>query len=196
MCIRDSMKDIIFNDLKPDNLLMDPDSDTLVFADFGDARRFDSTATRPAGNPHELGWGSPHYHCRPDVMSQMLSTKSDMWMLAQLAHHMWTGMQPSSNPGRLSTKMPLYALLQRCLSEKPKDRPSAASVLGAIRKEMRSTVEQVQQKKQEAQKPAPAQRGFGQEQTNKDVKTEVPVKPRTHSTRTHKPATAQRSAAA
>lgn len=185
------MKDIIFNDLKPDNLLMEPESDTLVFADFGDARKYDASATRPAGNPHELGWGSPHYHCRPDVMTQMLTTKSDMWMLAQLACHMWTGAQPASNPGRLAADMPLLALLQRCLSDTPKDRPSAASVLGAIRQEIRSLHEQP--KKKETAAPT---RGFGREKTNKEVKPEPAMKNRTHSTRTHRAATAQRSAAA
>lgn len=151
------MQDIIFNDLKPDNLLIDPDTNKVVFADFGDARRYDPSQTRPAGNPHELGWGSPHYHCRPDVMAQMLSTKSDMWMLAQLACHMWTGKMPSTNPGKLPTSMPLFELFERCLSDSPKDRPSAATVLGAIRQELRATTKP---------KPQSSARGFGKEKTN------------------------------
>jgi len=182
------MKDVIFNDLKPDNLLMEPDCDRIVFADFGDARMYDASIKRPQGNPHELGWGSPHYHCRPDVMSQMLSTKSDMWMLAQLAHHMWTGAQPSCNPGHLRQNMPLYELIQRCLSEEPKDRPSAASVLGAIRQHSRQS------------EPVVKKTTFGQEKTNTDYQIPGAAKKsnRSYSTQptVHKPATAQRSAVA
>merc|ERR1711865_923406 len=150
------MKDVIFNDLKPDNVLIEVDSDKLVLADFGDARRYDSSVTRPVGNPHEMGWGAPQYHCKPDVMSQVLSPKSDMWMLAQMACHMWSGMQPATNPCRLSQDMPLRELLQKCLSDKKSERPSAASMLGAIRREIRNLPEE----------PAPRARGFGNEQTN------------------------------
>lgn len=155
------MKDVIFNDLKPDNVLMETDSDKLVLADFGDARRYDSSVKRPQGNPHELGWGSPHYHCKPDVMKQILSPKSDMWMLAQMACHMWNGVQPPTNPCRLSQNIPLHELLQKCLSDKPDDRPSAASMLGAIRRAIRELPEG----------GGSSARNFGNEQTNTKHRT-------------------------
>ena len=142
------MRDVIFNDLKPDNLLMEPDSDKLVLADFGDARRYDSSMRRPKGDPHTLRWGDPHYHCRPDVRSQVLSPKSDMWMLAQMAWHMWKGEKPPTNPCRLSRNIPLRGFLKKCLSEKPGDRPSSASMLGAIRQSIRELPESVLHKSQ------------------------------------------------
>jgi serine/threonine protein kinase len=206
------MKDVIFNDLKPDNVLMETDSDKLVLADFGDARRYDASVKRPQGNPHELGWGSPHYHCKPDVMSQMLTPKSDMWMLAQMACHMWTGMQPPTNPCRFSQNIPLHELLQKCLSDKPSDRPSAASMLGAIRRAIRDMPEGGS---------SSSARGFGNEQTNTKHRTNSgkhnssnkhsasskqsnqSTKNNTHrshkpgsSTRTHKSGSSQRTAAA
>jgi len=183
------MKDIIFNDLKPDNLLMQPDRDELVFADFGDARRYDASVKGPQGNPHELGWGSPLYHAVPDVMSQVLSTKSDMWMFAQLAQHMWSGSQPASNPCRLSDSMPLHSLLQRCLSEDPKNRPSAATMLGAIRQEIRSLAP-----------PKKTKPAVFKEKTNTNATdTTAPKKIKEEKTKhkaTHKPGSNQRTAAA
>lgn len=185
------MRDVIFNDLKPDNLLIQPENDNLVFADFGDARKYDPSVKGPQGNPHELGWGSPLYHAVPDVMSQVLTTKSDMWMFAQLAYHMWGGSQPSSNPCRLSECIPLYSLLQRCLSEDPKQRPTAATMLGAIRQELRSLA---------PPKKKSSTAVFKEKTNTNTTKTEsAPNKTRpekaAHKT-THKPGSSQRTAAA
>eukprot|EP00656_Telonema_subtile_P052391 TRINITY_DN729_c0_g1_i1.p1 TRINITY_DN729_c0_g1~~TRINITY_DN729_c0_g1_i1.p1 ORF type:complete len:340 (+),score=81.74 TRINITY_DN729_c0_g1_i1:561-1580(+) len=154
-------KAIIFNDLKPDNLLIDP-SDTLVLADFGDARRFDSSNNGPALYPHALGWGDPVYHCCPDVMRATLSLKSDLWMLAQLASHMWTGSAPKSNPCRLDEDMPLRGMLGKCLSNLPKDRPTVSQMLSAIRQLIKE--EEDEQKHQHVQQQAQEQQQAQQAQ--------------------------------
>ena len=65
---------VIFGDLKPDNLLVKDGK--ILFSDFGDGRDCDKDYTRL--DPHELGWGHPQYHCRPDVNSGALTYKSDM----------------------------------------------------------------------------------------------------------------------
>jgi len=124
---------IIFGDLKPDNLLFDPDRNRIVFADFGDARLV-SEAGKRCLDPHAMGWGNPSYHAKPDVMAMSLSVKSDMWMLAQTAVHLWTGAQPMSNPAQLPADIPLKALLKDCLSQQGASRPDASSMLQEVRR--------------------------------------------------------------
>jgi len=80
-----------------------------------------------------MGWGNPNYHAKPDVMQMRLSTKSDLWMLAQTAAHLWTGYQPAMNPVRLPSNIPMKAVLERCLSNDPSQRPTASQVLNEIR---------------------------------------------------------------
>jgi len=126
---------IIFGDLKPDNLLIDPDSRRIVFADFGDARLVSESTTRYT-DPHACGWGNPSYHAKPDVMAMHLSVKSDMWMLAQTAAHLWTGSQPATNPVHLPKNIPMRAILEACLSQNEHNRPTAAQVLAEVRKLM------------------------------------------------------------
>ena len=77
---------------------------------------------------HELGWGSPNYHARPDVIAMELSPASDLWMLAQTMVHIWTRQPASTNPSQLPGYMPLRKLLARCLSPSPSERPSANQV--------------------------------------------------------------------
>eukprot|EP00658_Telonema_sp_P-2_P000379 TRINITY_DN1013_c0_g1_i17.p1 TRINITY_DN1013_c0_g1~~TRINITY_DN1013_c0_g1_i17.p1 ORF type:complete len:332 (-),score=67.76 TRINITY_DN1013_c0_g1_i17:427-1422(-) len=124
---------IMFGDLKPDNILYDAGKDLFVFADFGDSRSLNehTTGTR-CSCPHDVGWGHPQYHCIPDVMSASSDFKSDIWMLAQTAIHLWTGNEPRQNPDRLPSNIPLKRLLQSCYNSKPKDRPSASTFRKAV----------------------------------------------------------------
>jgi len=124
---------IIFCDLKPDNMLIQPKTGRVVFSDFGDAR-LSSTKNERCLDPHAMGWGNPNYHDKPGVMAMRLTEKSDMWMLAQTAAHLWTGATPAMNPVRLPTNIPMRQTLERCLSQAETQRPAASEVLAEVRK--------------------------------------------------------------
>lgn len=121
---------IVFGDLKPDNLLIHSDG-RFLFADFGDAR--DMRHEQIGRSVHEMGWGSPMYHARPDVMRQKLTTQSDMWMLAQTAIHLWTYDEARSNPSPLPHDIPLFDTLRKCFASEATDRPTAADMLHECR---------------------------------------------------------------
>lgn len=109
----------IFGDLKPDNILVQ--GDRLLFADFGDAR--DARTDYSRRPVQELGWGSPMYHSRPDVMKKKMSQSSDIWMFAQTAIHLWTKEVATSNPSPIPRDIPLLELIQHCLATNPEERP-------------------------------------------------------------------------
>ena len=117
---------LIFNDLKPDNLLFGA-SGQLLFSDFGDAR--DMRVSVAGKSVHDMGWGSPNYHARPDVMAMVLTTASDLWMLAQTMIHIWTRTPASCNPSAVPEQMPLKQQLVRCLSPNPDERPTASEMV-------------------------------------------------------------------
>lgn len=126
-------KEIMFGDLKPDNILFDKTRDRLVFCDFGDSQQMAENQVKYFGNPEETGWGHPQYHAVPDVMSKQRLQQSDMWMLAQTAYHMWTGKEPAQNPEILPTRIPLRKVLLRCYNSQPSQRPSSREFLQKLR---------------------------------------------------------------
>jgi len=132
-------QEIIFGDLKPDNLLITKEG-RLVFADFGDARDV-SSCTPHNRAVHEMGWGSPMYHARPDVMSQSLTYASDIWMFAQTAIHLWSREEARCNPSPLPSDIPLLNSLRACFLSNPSQRPTAAQLLeecATLRQELHS----------------------------------------------------------
>lgn len=116
----------VFGDLKPDNLLVRTGG-KLLFADFGDARDAKQDHSRRPVN--ELGWGSPMYHARPDVMKKNITCASDIWMFAQTAIHLWQQQPATSNPSPMPYDIPMIELLQQCLSVNHQERPSAEVAL-------------------------------------------------------------------
>jgi len=126
---------IIFGDLKPDNLLIYQGH--ILFSDFGDAR--DAITDFSGRSVHELGWGSPMYHARPDVLAQSISPKSDMWMLAQTAIHMWNHKAATTNPSPVPEDIPLRHFLVSCLSSSPAERPDVTELLWHIKAELESS---------------------------------------------------------
>jgi serine/threonine protein kinase len=125
---------IIFGDLKPDNLLLD-DAGRIVFSDFGDAR--DTHNPVLGRSVHEMGWGSPNYHAKPDVMAQSLTFASDMWMLGQTAIHIWSREEARCNPSPVPGDMPLMQMVQQCFASQPEERPTAAEMLKQCRRELK-----------------------------------------------------------
>ena len=99
---------IMYGDLKPENLLLNEEK-RLLYSDFGDARNMRDTRAWKGKSPHELPWGSPLYHAKPDVMKQDMTYASDMWMFAQTAVHVWLRQAPAKNPSSLPQDIPRYA---------------------------------------------------------------------------------------
>jgi len=121
-------RQIVFGDLKPDNILVNKEGG-LVFSDFGDARDGRSAQC----SPQDLGWGCPNYHAKPDVEKREMTPASDVWMFAQTAIHMWTRESAACNPSPLPQSIPLRGFLQRCFSTDPSLRPTAERLLREIK---------------------------------------------------------------
>eukprot|EP00812_Abedinium_dasypus_P009372 NODE_3065_length_835_cov_286.938462.p1 GENE.NODE_3065_length_835_cov_286.938462~~NODE_3065_length_835_cov_286.938462.p1 ORF type:complete len:225 (+),score=79.40 NODE_3065_length_835_cov_286.938462:3-677(+) len=121
-------RNYVYGDLKPDNLLMRRGSNRIVFSDFGCSRCLDDAG--PQSGPY----GDPLYMAFWDVENTWMLTKpSDVWMVAQCAHALWTGAAPWDNPQVLPAEIPLRELLLRCHEVDPAARPTAQELLDAVR---------------------------------------------------------------
>lgn len=119
---------ILHCDLKPENVAIHSTtwgSATLWLIDFGDARLLDDWSQW-----HLQGRGDPAIQCKADIYTGNFSQKTDAWCLAQTAAWLWDGWCPY-NPAILSTDMPMYRLLSRCLSWTAKHRPALSEVATA-----------------------------------------------------------------
>ena len=75
---------------------------------------------------------TPIFGCIVDGQAGSLSSKSDMWCLAQTAYTMWIGKTPPRNPVSIPSDMPLSSLMEQCLQRDPSTRPSAEDVFKAL----------------------------------------------------------------
>jgi serine/threonine protein kinase len=80
---------VIFRDLKPDNMMLRPDSE-LKLIDFGIARFF-----RPTGS--NIGRGTVGY-AAPEQYQGAIDARSDIYALGATLHHMLTGRDPAQHP--------------------------------------------------------------------------------------------------
>ncbi|HAF61324.1 MAG TPA: hypothetical protein DCK95_03245 [Anaerolineaceae bacterium] len=138
-------RDIIHNDLKPQNILMEA-GDKLVLSDFGLSTRFSrSRRRRPAS---ETIWGSPVYLAPELAEGKFPSFPSDVYSLGVILFLLYTGFPPFFHndldilikmhqtllpptprlivPNLSST---MNAIILRCLSKQPRDRFKNASEL-------------------------------------------------------------------
>ena len=85
---------IVFRDLKPANIMLQPDQRVYVI-DFGVARRY------TPGKPKDtIAFGSPGYAAPEQYGRAQTGPRSDIYSLGALLHQVLTGQDPSLNPFR------------------------------------------------------------------------------------------------
>ena len=118
---------IIFRDIKPANIMLQPDG-KIRLIDFGIARRClgkDDTSTEQVGS---VGYSPPEQY-RP----QPLDPRADIYALGATLHHLITGRLPAERPFQfppahtLNPTVPpaLSELLDWCLAIEPNSRPQS-----------------------------------------------------------------------
>jgi serine/threonine protein kinase len=116
---------IIFRDLKPANIMLQPDSNVRLI-DFGIARRFTPGASKDTQLLGSVGYSPPEQFGKHQT-----DTRSDVYAFGATLHHLLTGRDPSAQPFKfppahsINPAVPetLSRLLERCLAMDAEQRP-------------------------------------------------------------------------
>ncbi|MEO3926398.1 protein kinase [Micromonosporaceae bacterium B7E4] len=136
---------IVHRDVKPSNLLVQPDG-SVVLVDFGVARSANVTSITASN----IVLGSAHYMAPEQIAGRPVSAATDVYALGAVAYSCLTGRPPftGSNPLHIVTQhlqdappalppdvpAPVAMLIHRALAKEPADRyPSAAAFAEAAR---------------------------------------------------------------
>ncbi|MGX7669015.1 protein kinase domain-containing protein [Plantactinospora sp. DSM 117369] len=136
---------IVHRDVKPSNLLVQPDG-SVVLVDFGVARSANVTSITASN----IVLGSAHYMAPEQIAGRPVSAATDVYALGAVAYSCLTGRPPftGSNPLHIVTQhlqdappalppdvpAPVAMLINRALAKEPADRyPSAAAFAEAAR---------------------------------------------------------------
>jgi serine/threonine protein kinase len=119
---------IIFRDLKPSNIMIQPDG-RLKLIDFGIARHFDPDKTSDT-----VRFGTPGYAAPEQYGQGQTDARSDVYALAAITHQLLTGHDPSSSPFQLpdisnyslDVSSGVLAAVQQGLKMNMAERPSSA----------------------------------------------------------------------
>ena len=132
-------KDIIHQDIKPDNVLIDGEGNYMV-TDFGISTRIRSTLRKSVGDKKSSGTMA---YMGPERFSRTPQTikASDIWSLGATVYELMSGYPPFNDFGGLSQKggadipevegdysSDLKLLVERCLALETWDRPTAAQL--------------------------------------------------------------------
>ncbi|MCS6776263.1 MAG: protein kinase [Chloroherpetonaceae bacterium] len=135
---------IIFRDLKPANVMVQPDGNVRLI-DFGIARRFQPGASKDTALLGSVGYSPPEQFGRHQT-----DARSDLYALGATLHHLLTGRDPAAQPFKfppacsLNPQVPeaLSRLIDECLALDPAQRPAGvhevAMRLLAVRDAMRA----------------------------------------------------------
>lgn len=118
---------IIFRDVKPANIMVQPDGN-IKLIDFGIARRFEPGAMKDTSLLGSVGYSPPEQFGRHQT-----DERSDIYAFAATLHHLLTGRDPAIQPFKfpparsLNPAIPesLSRLLEACLSMEPDARPAS-----------------------------------------------------------------------
>ncbi|GIG89099.1 hypothetical protein Pen02_40350 [Plantactinospora endophytica] len=136
---------IVHRDVKPSNLLVQPDG-SVVLVDFGVARSTNMTSITGTN----IVLGSAHYMAPEQIAGRPVSAATDVYALGAVAYACLTGRPPftGGNPLHIVTRhleeappalpadvpVPVAMLVGRALAKEPADRyPSAAAFADAVR---------------------------------------------------------------
>ncbi len=143
---------VVHRDLKPDNIMVLPRGGRLSvkLVDFGIAKFIggDSAGLTTTG----VSLGTVHYMAPEQLLCLAIDARTDIYALGALLFRMVTGEVPFDGPGRMAVQMmhldvqpprassrvagaaPWDAVIQRCLSKDPDERPrSVAQVCESLR---------------------------------------------------------------
>ncbi len=133
---------IIFRDLKPSNVMVQPDGH-IKLIDFGIARRFQPGASHDTALLGSVGYSPPEQFGRHQT-----DTRSDIYALGATMHHLLTGLDPSGKPFKFApvdqinfgVPIALSRLIAQCVSIESELRPPdighVSAELRAIRDDM------------------------------------------------------------
>ena len=133
---------IIFRDLKPSNVMIQPDG-SIKLIDFGIARNFQPGASKDTSLLGSVGYSPPEQFGKGQT-----DQRSDVYAFGATLHHLVTGRDPALQPFKfapahtLNRLVPesLSHLLDMCLAIEPNLRPQSANVAAVqllrIREEM------------------------------------------------------------
>ncbi len=117
---------IIFRDIKPANIMLQPDG-MVRLIDFGIARRFNPDSVRDTSLLGSVGYSPPEQFGR-----QQTDMRSDIYAFGATLHHLLTGVDPSGHPfkfrpaSHINQTVPpaLSELLVHCLQIDAEARPA------------------------------------------------------------------------
>ena len=123
---------IIFRDLKPANVMVQPDS-LIKLIDFGIARRFQPGASKDTSLLGSVGYSPPEQFGKHQT-----DHRSDIYSFGATLYHLLTGKDPSHTPfkfesvAKLNPNVPesLSLLIERCVKLEAEDRPSNIHEVG------------------------------------------------------------------
>ncbi|HLK59438.1 MAG TPA: serine/threonine-protein kinase [Chthonomonadaceae bacterium] len=118
---------IIFRDLKPSNVMVQPDGQIRLI-DFGIARRFQQGAIKDTALLGSVGYSPPEQFGRHQT-----DARSDIYAFGATLHHLLTGRDPAATPFKfvaahvLNPAVPeaLSRLLAKCLAMEAENRPQS-----------------------------------------------------------------------
>ena len=130
---------VIHRDLKPDNILIERDTDRVVITDFGIARSLDDPSVTQVG----AVLGTPRYMAPEQLAGRDVDTRADLFALGVMLFELATGTRPWSGDNAITIAVAMATtparafrsqgvppsfegIVAACLQLEPADRPATA----------------------------------------------------------------------